>query len=163
MRTSPPRSGCAINVAVEAFGDQWTLVVLRDMIFGGKRYFRELLTGSEEGIASNVLADRLARLVGAGLLTRAEARRGQRVQYTLTEPAIQLVPVLAALGSWGLRHRDTTPRLAARARLLEEGGSEFWERLMDELRVAHLGSPDPHPERASAIAALREAVASVRD
>jgi DNA-binding HxlR family transcriptional regulator len=162
MRTSP-RSGCAINAAVEVFGDQWTLVVLRDVIFGGKRYFRELLTGSEEGIASNVLADRLARLVDAGLLTRAEARRGQRARYSLTEPAIQLVPVLAALGSWGLRHRETTPRLAARARLLEEGGVEFWDRLMDELRVAHLGARAPHPERASAMAALREAVASAED
>jgi DNA-binding HxlR family transcriptional regulator len=158
-----PRSGCAINAAVEAFGDQWTLIVLRDMIFGGKWYFRELLTGSEEGIASNVLADRLARLVDAGLLTRAQARRGQRVRYTLTEPAIQLVPVLAALGSWGLRHRETTPRLAARARLLEQGGTEFWDRLMDELRVIHLGSPDPQPERASAIAALREAAVSAGD
>lgn len=162
VRTSP-RSGCAINAAVEAFGDQWTLVVLRDIIFGGKRYFRELLTGSEEGIASNVLADRLSRLVDAGLLTRAEARRGQRARYTLTEPAIQLVPVLVALGSWGLRHRETTPRLAARARLLEEGGSELWDRLMDELRAAHLGAPDPHPEQASAMAALREAVAAAGD
>lgn len=158
-----PRSGCAINAAVEAFGDRWTLVVLRDMIFGGKRYFRELLTGSEEGIASNVLADRIARLVDSGLLTRAEARRGQRARYSLTEPAIQLVPVMVALGSWGLRHRETTPRLAARARLLEDGGPELWDRFMDELRVLHLGSPDPHPERPSAVAALREAAATGPD
>ena len=160
---SSPRSGCAINAAVEAFGDQWTLIVLRDMIFGGKRYFRELLIGSEEGIASNVLADRLARLVDSGLLTRAPAPGGPRARDTHTQPALPRGPPLGALGSWGLRHRDTTPRLAARARLLEESGSELWDRLMDELRVAHLGTPDPRPERPSAITALREAAASVRD
>ncbi|OSC44730.1 transcriptional regulator, partial [Streptomyces sp. 4F] len=65
-----PRSGCAINAAVEVLGDPWTLIVLRDVIFGGRRHFRELMTRNEEGIASNVLAARLRRLVEAGLLTR---------------------------------------------------------------------------------------------
>jgi Predicted transcriptional regulators len=64
------RSGCPINAAVEAFGDSWSLLVLRDVMFGNRRYFRELLAGSEERIASNILADRLKRLVSAGLLTR---------------------------------------------------------------------------------------------
>ena len=59
----PARSGCPINAAVEAFGDSWSLLVLRDVMFGNRRYFRELLAGSEEGIASNILADRLKRLV----------------------------------------------------------------------------------------------------
>ena len=61
--TSQPRSGCPINAAVEAFGDRWTLLVLRDVMFGNRRHFRELQTSSEEGIASNILADRLQRLV----------------------------------------------------------------------------------------------------
>ena len=72
----PARSGCPINAAVEAFGDSWSLLVLRDVMFGNKRYFRELLAGSEEGIASNILADRLKRLVSAGLLTREDAGPG---------------------------------------------------------------------------------------
>ncbi|WP_327019628.1 winged helix-turn-helix transcriptional regulator [Arthrobacter sp. Soil762] len=58
-----PRSGCPINAAVEAFGDRWTLIVLRDIVFGGKHSFRELHAGSLECIASNVLADRLKKLV----------------------------------------------------------------------------------------------------
>jgi DNA-binding HxlR family transcriptional regulator len=66
------RSGCPINAAVEAFGDSWSLLVLRDVMFGNRRYFRELLAGSEEGIASNILAGRLKWLVNAGLLTRSE-------------------------------------------------------------------------------------------
>jgi hypothetical protein len=57
-----PRSGCPINTAVEILGDRWSLIVLRDVIFGDRRYFRALLTGSIEGIASNILADRLVRL-----------------------------------------------------------------------------------------------------
>src|SRR6266496_4064 len=103
----PARSGCPINAAVEAFGDSWSLLVLRDVMFGNKRYFRELQAGSEEGIASNILADRLKRLVGLGLLTREDTRAGQRARYSLTEPAIQLVPVFAQLGSGRLRHRPT--------------------------------------------------------
>jgi DNA-binding HxlR family transcriptional regulator len=135
-----PRSGCPINAAVEVFGDRWTLIVLRDIVFGDRRYFRELLAGSQEGIASNILADRLKRLTSAGLLTRENTRSGQRARYSLTEPAIQLVPVFAQLGSWGLRHRPTSRQLSVRAELLERGGPELWERFMAELRHEHLGT-----------------------
>lgn len=144
-----PRSGCPINAAVEAFGDRWSLLVLRDMMFGGRRHFRELLAGSDEGIASNILADRLKRLVADGLLTRDDASRGQRATYSLTEEAIQLVPVFAQLGSWGVRHRRTTPQLQVRAQLLEDGGPRLWARFMDELRATHLGAPPPRGRRVS--------------
>jgi DNA-binding HxlR family transcriptional regulator len=87
-----PRSGCPINAAIEVFGDRSSLLVLRDIVFGDRRYFRELQAGSEEGIASNILADRLKRLVELRLLTREDTRAGQRARYSLTEPAIQLVP-----------------------------------------------------------------------
>src|ERR1700755_3233993 len=84
----PARSGCSINAAVEAFGDSWSLLVLRDVMFGNRRYFRELLAGSEEGIASNILADRLKRLVSAGLLTREDAGPGRRAAYSLNGASI---------------------------------------------------------------------------
>ena len=138
-----PRSGCPINAAVEVIGDRCSLLVLRDMMFGNRRHFRELLAGSEEGIASNILADRLKRLVKEGLLTRDDARRGQKASYSLTEQAIQLVPVFAQLGAWGRRHRPTTPRLRVRAELLEAGGPGLWDAYMDELREIHLGVPRP--------------------
>jgi DNA-binding HxlR family transcriptional regulator len=139
----PARSGCPINAAVEAFGDSWSLLVLRDVMFGNKRHFRELLAGSPEGIASNILADRLKRLVRAGLLTREDVGPGRRAAYSLTEASIQLVPVFAQLGDWGLRHRPTTERLRVRAELLSTGGPEMWERFMTELRARHLGRPAP--------------------
>ena len=113
--------------------------MLRDILFGDRRYFRELLVRSEEGIATNILADRLRRLTDAGLLSRQDARPGQRARYDLTESAIQLVPVFAQLGNWGLRHRPTTPDLRARAEVLERGGPDLWERFMSELRHEHLG------------------------
>ena len=137
------RSGCPINRAVEAFGDRWSLLVLRDMMFGGRRHFRELLTGSEEGIASNILADRLKHLVADGLLTRDDAGAGRKATYSLTEAAIELVPVFAQLGAWGSRHRQTTPALTVRAELLAEGGPPLWERFMADLRAEHLGAPTP--------------------
>jgi DNA-binding HxlR family transcriptional regulator len=138
-----PRSGCPINAAVEAFGDRWSLIVLRDIVFGDRRHFRELQAGSIEGIASNILADRLKRLVALGLLTREDTRPGQRARYSLTEPAIQLVPVFAQLGSWGLRHRPTSPPLRVRAELLEQGGPALWQEFMDDLRRSHLDGESP--------------------
>lgn len=138
-----PRSGCPINAAVEVLGDPWATLVLRDIMFGNRRYFRELLAGSEEGIASNILASRLKRLVDAGLLTRDEVRRGQRAAYSLTESGIQALPVMVALGNWGLAHRTGESRLRVRAELLRDGGPELVGALMDELRELHLGTPRP--------------------
>ena len=77
-------------------------------------------------------------------------RAGQRAAYSLTEPAIQLVPVFAQLGSWGLRHRPTSRALRVRAELLEQGGPALWQEFMDELRRSHLGSEFADRGRAAA-------------
>jgi DNA-binding HxlR family transcriptional regulator len=140
--TDPHRSGCPINLTLELFGDRWTLIVIRDIIFGNRRYFREMLTQSDEGIASNILADRLKRLMENGLLTRADdPDHKQKALYSLTEPAIQLVPLLAQMGAWGRRYTPATRELSVRAKLLEEGGPKLWAAFMDELRSIHLGAP----------------------
>ena len=115
-----PRSGCPINAAVEVLGDRWSLLVLRDVIFGDRRYFRVLLTGSTEGIATNILADRLVRLVEAGILTRGTAARGQRARYSLTEAGIQTLPIIYALGNWGLDWRPGSPQLRNRHQFMRE-------------------------------------------
>ena len=123
-------------------GDRWSLVVLRDVMFGDRHYFRELLARSQEGIASNILADRLRRLVDSGLLWRSDDEtHRQKIRYSLTEAGVQLVPVMAALGSWGRRHMPASHELSVRAELLEQGGPELWDRFMDELREQHLGIP----------------------
>lgn len=133
------RSGCPINMSMELLGDRWSFIVLRDVMFGGWTRFRELLNNSLEGIASNVLASRLAKLTEAGLLTREpQPGHGQRVDYFLTEAAIELVPLIIELGDWGSRWLPTIPELAVRARLLADGGPDMRDRFMDELRTIHL-------------------------
>ena len=134
-----PRSGCPINAAVEALGDHWSLLVLRDAIFGDRRYFRELQAGSIKGIASNILADRLKKLVAADILSREDAARGSRVRYTLTEAGIQTLPIIFALGNWGLDWRNGTQELRIRQELMRHEGQHFIEEFMDELRSHHLG------------------------
>jgi len=151
------RSGCPINLALEVLGDRWSLVVIRDVMFGNRRHFRELLTRSQEGIASNILAARLKRLVEAGLLSRRDdpAHR-QKGIYSLTEKAIELVPVLVQLGAWGRRHLPTSPELAVRQQMMEEGGPPLWNAFADELRHIHLETPLPE-DRESVIARLQAA------
>lgn len=140
------RSGCPINLTVEVLGDRWSLIVIRDIMFGNRRHFRELLSRSHERIASNILSGRLKRLMDAGLLTkRDDPSHQQKAIYSLTEAAIQLVPLLVQMGAWGRRHRPVTPELAIRAQLLEEGGPPLWEAFMDELRSLHLGAPVKGP------------------
>ena len=155
------RSGCPINLTLEVLGDRWSLIVIRDIIFGDRRRYRELLTRSEEGIASNVLADRLRRLLAAGLLTKAgDPRHRQSVIYSLTEPAIQLVPLLAQMGAWGRRHTPASEALSIRARLLEEGGPEMWRDLMHELRARHLKTGENGPSVLEHLRAAYEAIRS---
>ena len=155
------RSGCPINLALEVLGDRWSLIVIRDIMFGNRRHFRELLTHSEEGIASNILSARLKRLVEAGLLSRRDdPTHRQKAIYSLTEKAIELVPVLVHLGAWGRRHLPTSPELAIRQQLMEEGGSPLWSAFADELRHTHLETPLPEGHE-SVIARLQAAFEQV--
>jgi DNA-binding HxlR family transcriptional regulator len=136
------RSGCPINLTMEVLGDRWSLVVLRDIMFGNRRHFRALLNRSEEGIASNILAARLKRLVALGLVTRLDdPSHSQKAIYSLTEPAIQLVPMIAAIGAWGRRHLPVSEDLSIRAELLEKGGAVMWEEFMEDLRGIHIADP----------------------
>ncbi len=161
--TTAPRSGCPINAAVEVLGDRWSLIVLRDIMFGDRRYFRALQRESEEGIVSNILASRLRDLVTAGLLTREDPGAGRRAAYSLTEAAIQLVPVLAELGWWGLRHRPTTEPLRVRAQVLHDGGPQLWDDFMSELRERHLGMSAPDTGRRAAREQLDAAYAKAME
>src|ERR1700744_416009 len=141
--TDPHRSGCPINLTLEALGDKWSLIVVRDIMFGGRRRFREVCAAWEEGIASNILADRLQHLVALGVLTRAaDPTHKQKQIYSLTEMGIQLLPVFVALGAWGRLFLPATEALSIRAELLERGGKKLVERFMAELRAEHLRGRD---------------------
>ena len=136
------RSGCPINLTLEVVGDKWSLLILRDMIFGNRRHFRELLLKSEEKISSNILADRLKTLLEQGVITKADdPTHKQKAIYSLTEKGIALLPILAQIGIWSRQYRPVTEESAATAAMLEQGGPALWDEIASDLREAHLGSP----------------------
>jgi DNA-binding HxlR family transcriptional regulator len=101
------RSGCPVSISLEMLGDRWSLLIIRDLMVRGFRTFKEF-QGSTEGIATNILADRLRKLEGAGIITaEPEKKDGRRVNYRLTQKGIDLAPVLLELLIWGARHEET--------------------------------------------------------
>jgi DNA-binding HxlR family transcriptional regulator len=156
------RSGCPINLTLEVLGDKWSLLVIRDMMFGNRRHFRELLTRSEEGIASNILADLLKRLVEQTVISRADdPTHKQKAIYSLTERGIELLPVLAQMAAWGRKYLPVSEELSIRAQLLEEGGPKLWAAFMDELREIHLGAERRRRHRPSVGEKLQAAYEAV--
>jgi DNA-binding HxlR family transcriptional regulator len=156
------RSGCPINLTLEVVGDKWSLIVLRDIMFGNRRRFRELLVNSVEGIASNILADRLKRFVEEGILTKADdPTHKQKAIYSLTGKGIELFPILAQMSAWGLKHLPVTEELSIRAELLDEGGPKLWADFMTELRELHLGAAPKRRRTAPPSVRMREAYEKV--
>src|SRR3954468_10315862 len=131
------RSQCPISLALDVIGDRWSLLIVRDLMFAGKRYYRELLR-SDEGISSNILAERLARLVDVGVLSRTgDPAHKQKAIYSLTPMGIDLLPVVAQLGIWGRKYLPATPETAAQAEKLEKGGAPLLKKIQAKLRKQH--------------------------
>lgn len=110
----PPdrRSTCPINVALEVFGDRWSLLIVRDLLFKGRHTFGDF-AGAEESIATNVLTDRLAKLEGEGILRRRpDPADRRRVRYDLTPKGLDLAPVLVEMILWSARHERTAATTA---------------------------------------------------
>jgi DNA-binding HxlR family transcriptional regulator len=104
---SKRRSPCPVSVSLERFGDRWSLLIIRDLMVRGFRTFKQFQEAGE-GIATNVLADRLRRLQAWGIITAEdEASDRRRVNYRLTEKGIDLAPVMLELLVWGARHEET--------------------------------------------------------
>ena len=104
---SKNRSGCPVNIALEVFGDRWSLLIVRDLMVRGFQTFKEFQE-SGEGIASNILADRLQKLAASGIISAEPERTDRRkVNYRLTEKGIELAPVLLELLIWGAQHEET--------------------------------------------------------
>lgn len=132
------RSTCPISTALEFVGDRWTLLVIRDLAFAGKRRFREFLQ-SEEGISSNILADRLNALLESGIVTRRDdPSHAQKAVYSLTDKGIDLLPVLVAMSAWTQQHHPET-RLPEAVELVK-GGPRRVRQLQARLRREHGGA-----------------------
>lgn len=105
--TPPRRSDCPIACTLDLIGDRWTLIVLRDL-FLGARYFEDFRE-SPEGIATNILGDRLRKLEAARLVSREkDPEDGRRIRYALTPRGASLQPVLVALACWGMENFEGT-------------------------------------------------------
>lgn len=132
------RSHCAINLALEVFGDKWSLIIIRDMMFGNKRHFRELLQ-SEEKIASNILTDRLNMLEREGLISKdSDPEHKQKIIYSLTQKGIDLLPVITQMVIWSFKYMPFDPEVNRHAKMIADGGPEIQAKVMEQLSKDHL-------------------------
>ena len=101
------RSECPLNASVEMLGDRWSLLIIRDMMLRGFRAYKEFME-CYEGIATNILADRLRKLIAYGIITAGPDRSdGRKLIYRLTAKGIDLAPVLTEMVLWAAAHEDT--------------------------------------------------------
>jgi DNA-binding HxlR family transcriptional regulator len=101
------RSECPLNASVEMLGDRWSLLIIRDMMLRDFRTYKEFME-CYEGIATNILADRLKKLVAYGIITaEPDPSDGRKLIYSLTAKGIDLAPVLTEMVLWAAAHEDT--------------------------------------------------------
>ncbi|MGA9885327.1 MAG: helix-turn-helix domain-containing protein [Candidatus Acidiferrales bacterium] len=106
-RAKTARSGCPVSVSLEVLGDRWSLLIVRDLMVRGFRTFKQF-EGSGEGIATNILANRLRKLEDGGIIAAEhDSADRRRVIYRLTEKGIDLAPLVLELLIWGARHQET--------------------------------------------------------
>ncbi|MBY6240338.1 helix-turn-helix domain-containing protein [Methylosinus sp. Sm6] len=150
--TAPRRSNCPLNVCLEIFGDRWTLLIVRDLLFKQRYEFKDYLAAKEK-IASNILSDRLRRLEENQIITKSvHPTDARRVDYRLTDKGLDLAPLLFEMALWATKHEETDAPTPLLRRM-----SDDRENLLAELRANHLGStaesqshvpPQPVPNRA---------------
>jgi DNA-binding HxlR family transcriptional regulator len=113
------RSGCPVSVSLEMIGDRWSLLIVRDLMVRGCRTFKEF-ENAGEGMATNILSDRLRKLKSTGIIsTEVDESDLRRVNYRLTEKGIELAPVLLELLIWGARHEKTAAPCAVIEKMVE--------------------------------------------
>lgn len=114
---SKRRSGCPVSLSLERFGDRWSLLIIRDLMVRGFQTFKQFQE-SGEGIATNILADRLHKLQVAGITsTEVDETDGRRVNYRLTKKGIDLAPVVLELLIWGARYEEAGASCALIAKM----------------------------------------------
>ena len=125
-------TACPIAFALDVFGDRWSLLIVRDVLFKGRRTYREFLDAGE-GIATNVLADRLKRLQSAGILAKKRGEQDARTfEYELTPRGLDLMPVLLEMIRWSAAHDPDTPVTKGFAKSIETSRDEVAEQMLAE-------------------------------
>ena len=130
------RSHCPINFSQETFGDKWSLLIIRDLMFMGKRYYGEFLD-SDEKISTNILADRLEKLETAGIITKTTDKDNQSKKiYALTPKGIDLMPMLFEMISWGARYDKKSEAPPKFMKRLKADKDSLLQELMTKLKSA---------------------------
>jgi len=131
------RSHCPISLALEAIGDKWSLLILRDLVLRGKTRYQELLA-SEEGISTNILANRLVRLEKRGLIAKSnDSGDKRRFRYSPTQKGLDLLPAIAELARWSAKYHPHTDQTNPYLKRLRTDAKGFKE----ELRSRFTGPP----------------------
>jgi DNA-binding HxlR family transcriptional regulator len=134
------RSGCPLNASVEMLGDRWSLLIIRDMMLRGARTYKEFLEGYE-GIATNILAERLRKLISYGIICAdPDPADGRKRIYRLTAKGIDLAPVLTEMVLWAAAHEETENQ--GLVRLMRKDKDKF----MAEVRERWSGSVRTQPK-----------------
>lgn len=130
------RSHCPVNFGLEAFGDRWALLVLRDIVFRGKRTYGEFLK-SEEGFATNILASRLEHLIEAGILQReTDEKDGRKDIYSLTEKGLDLIPLLFEMVLWSAKYdsRSEANRILRLVELIRKDNRKISKKVIEQVK-----------------------------
>ncbi len=133
------RSHCPINFGLETFGDKWSLLILRDMIFRGKKTYGEFLK-SEEGFATNILATRLEHLEAEGILKKqADAADGRKSTYALTEKGLDLLPLLFEIILWSSKYdsKSEARRITKLLKRIKSDNRSVSDEVIDHIRQGH--------------------------
>ena len=130
------RSDCPISLALEIFGDKWTLLILRDFIFFDNRHFNQMVT--MEKISTNILTDRLSRLLENGVIKKeVDSNNKSSYLYSLTEKGLELVPLVMEIYRWGANH---TKKNNAEDQLKKRVNHEFskvTEEFVQKIKTSH--------------------------
>ncbi|NRA22046.1 MAG: helix-turn-helix transcriptional regulator [Oceanospirillaceae bacterium] len=112
-------SGCPVRFGMSQFGDKWSFLIIRDLMFKGRQYYHEFIDAGE-GISTNILASRLADLENNGIITkRRDPQKGSRYLYRLTKKGVDLMPMMLAMIDWSEKY---------------DSGTEVPKRFIDQLR-----------------------------
>lgn len=132
------RSDCPTNYGLEHFGDKWSLLIIRDLMFKGKRHYNEFLE-AEEKVSTSVLRDRLRSLEAGGLIRSGEDLvKKSRIRYSLTAKGIALLPMMVDIIVWSGRFDEGTAADADFLARAVDQRAELIEEIQRELRSAHL-------------------------
>lgn len=134
MKRADNKSHCPVNFALESFGDPWSLLIVRDIVFWGKRTYGEFLE-SGEGISTNVLAARLAQMEEKGILRKGpHATDGRKEVYSLTEKGLALIPILLEMSGWSAQYDTQTTAPQAFVAAVYADRDKMFKRVQDVVR-----------------------------